>query len=190
MVTGASTADCAVILVDASKGVLPQTRRHSRIVALLGIRDVALAVNKMDMVGYDEHRFREIEQEYSPFAEQIELDRVTCVPVSALLGDNVFARSSRVRGYDGPTLMEYLDTVEVDQERMQDQPFRFPVQWVNRPVQEFRGYVGTVAAGSVRPGDEIIVLPSGRHSRADRIVTYEGDVARGGGGRGDHDHAM
>ncbi|MGZ4166122.1 MAG: sulfate adenylyltransferase subunit CysN [Solirubrobacteraceae bacterium] len=176
MVTGASTADCAVILVDARKGVLPQTRRHSRIVSLLGIRDVALAVNKMDLVGFDERRLREIEQEYRRFADQIGLDRVTCIPVSALLGDNVFVRSDRIRGYDGPTLMEYLDAVEVDQARMLDAPFRFPVQWVNRPDQEFRGYTGMVASGSVCPGDEIVVLPSGVHSRVDRIVTYDGDV--------------
>ena len=176
MATGASTADCAVILVDARKGLLTQTRRHSHIVALLGIKDVALAVNKMDLVGYSEDRFREIEDEYRGFAAEIGLERVTCIPVSALTGENVFTPSKELARLGGPTLMEYLDTVEVDQARMQSAPFRLPVQWVNRPTHEFRGYAGTIASGSIRPGDEIIVAPSGKTSVIERIVTYDGDL--------------
>jgi bifunctional enzyme CysN/CysC len=176
MVTGASTADCAVILVDARKGVLTQTRRHTYLVSLLGIREVALAVNKMDLVDYSEDRFREIEEEYRGFAAQLGLERVTCVPVSALKGDNVLVPSERLRSYRGPTLMEYLDSVKIDQQRMQAMPFRLPVQWVNRPDDTFRGYAGTIAGGTVRPGDRIVVAPSGKESRVARIVTFDGDL--------------
>ena len=176
MVTGASTADCAVILVDARRGVLTQTRRHSHIVALLGIRDVVLAVNKMDLVGYSSPRFREIEEDYRAFAAQIGLERVTSIPVSALRGDNVFHASEEMGGWGGQTLMEYLESVEVDQTRMQDASFRLPVQWVNRPSHDFRGYTGTVASGSIRPGDRVVVSPSGRESEVERIVTYDGDT--------------
>ncbi|HZU61520.1 MAG TPA: sulfate adenylyltransferase subunit CysN [Solirubrobacteraceae bacterium] len=175
MVTGASTADCAVILIDARKGILRQTRRHSHLVALLGIRDVVLAVNKMDLVGYSENRFNEIAEEYRAFGAQIGLERVVCIPVSALRGDNVFHGSDAVPGYNGPTLMGYLESVEVDQERMQSSPFRMPVQWVNRPDLDFRGYAGTIAGGVVRPQDEVVVAPSGRRTRVERIVTHEGD---------------
>jgi bifunctional enzyme CysN/CysC len=175
MVTGASTADCAVVLVDARKGVLTQTRRHSKLAALLGIRDVALAVNKMDLVDYADQRFREIESEYRAFAARIGLERVTCIPVSGLQGDNVFVRSDAVRGYHGPTLMGYLETVEVHA-AAQAAPFRMPVQWVNRPDPEFRGYAGTIASGTIRPGDRVIVAPSGRETRIARIVTYDGDL--------------
>jgi bifunctional enzyme CysN/CysC len=176
MVTGASTADCAVILIDARKGILRQTRRHSHLVALLGIRDVVLAVNKMDLVGYSESRFNEIAEEYRAFGAQIGLERVVCIPVSALKGDNVFHSSDAMPGYRGPTLMEYLESVEVDQERIQSSPFRFPVQWVNRPDLDFRGYAGTVAGGVVRAQDEVVVSPSGRRTRVERIVTHEGDL--------------
>jgi bifunctional enzyme CysN/CysC len=175
MVTGASTADCAVILIDARKGLLRQTRRHSHLVALLGIRDVVLAVNKMDLVGYSESRFNEIAEEYRGFGAQIGLERVVCIPVSALRGDNVFGPSGAIPGYRGPTLMEYLESVEVDQERMQSAPFRMPVQWVNRPDLDFRGYAGTIAGGVVRPQDEVVVAPSGRRTRVERIVSHEGD---------------
>jgi bifunctional enzyme CysN/CysC len=176
MVTGASTADCAVILVDAVKGVVGQTCRHTRIAALLGIRDVVLAVNKMDLVGYSMARLREIEARYLELADELGLDRVTCIPISALRGDNVVARSSRLSGYDGPTLIEFLEAVEVDQARMQATPFRLPVQWVNRPDGRFRGYAGMIAGGRVRPGDAIVVAPSGREARVDRVVTYDGDL--------------
>jgi bifunctional enzyme CysN/CysC len=176
MVTGASTADCAVILIDARKGILRQTRRHSHLVSLLGIRDVVLAVNKMDLVGYSESRFNEISEEYRAFGAQLGLERVVCIPVSALRGDNVFEPSDAVPGYNGPTLMQYLESVEVDQERMQSSPFRMPVQWVNRPDLDFRGYAGTIAGGVVRPQDEVVVAPSGRRTRVERIVTHEGDL--------------
>ena len=176
MVTGASTADCALILLDARKGVLTQTRRHSHIVSLLGIRDVALAVNKIDLVGYSEERFREIEEDYRAFAAGIGLDRVTCIPVSALHGDNVVERGHNLDWYSGPTLLDYLENVEIDQERMERAPFRLPVQLVLRPDAEFRGFAGTVAGGTLRPGDRVRALPSGRESTVERIVTYDGDV--------------
>jgi bifunctional enzyme CysN/CysC len=175
VVTGASTADCAVILVDATRGVLPQTRRHTRIVALLGIRDVALAINKIDLVDYSTRRLHEIEHEYRRFAAQVGLERVTCIPISALRGDNVVTRSSRTASYRGPTLIEFLETVEVDQVRMQDAPFRLPVQLVNRPDRRFRGYAGMIAAGTIRPGDPVVVAPSGTEAVIERIVTYDGD---------------
>jgi bifunctional enzyme CysN/CysC len=176
MVTGASTADCAVILVDARKGILRQTRRHSHVVALLGIRDVVLAVNKMDLVDFSESRFNEIAEEYRAFGAKIGLERVTCIPVSALRGDNVVTPSDAIAGFRGPTLMQYLETVEVDQARLQASPFRMPVQWVNRPDLDFRGYSGTIAGGIVKPGDEIIVSPSGQRTKVDRIVTHAGDL--------------
>jgi bifunctional enzyme CysN/CysC len=176
MVTGASTADCAVILLDARKGVLTQTRRHSWLVALLGLRHVVLAVNKMDLVEFAEERFREIESEYAAVAQQIELPDVRCIPVSALAGDNVVTASDNTPWYDGPTLLEYLETVEVDLERLEDAPFRMPVQLVNRPSSDFRGFMGTIAGGVVRPGDEIRVLPRDTRSTVERIVTYEGDL--------------
>ncbi len=175
MVTGASTADCAVILVDARKGILRQTRRHSHVVALLGIRDVVLAVNKMDLVDFSESRFNEIADEYRAFGAQIGLERVTCIPVSALRGDNVTTPSDAVPGFRGPTLMQYLEAVEVDQARLQFAPFRMPVQWVNRPDLDFRGYSGTIAGGHVRPGDEVVVAPSGQRTKVARIVTHAGD---------------
>ncbi|HET9114809.1 MAG TPA: sulfate adenylyltransferase subunit CysN [Gaiellaceae bacterium] len=178
MVTGASTADCALILLDARKGVLTQTRRHSYLVWLLGIRHVALAVNKMDLVEYSEERFREIEREYGAFAEQLGLEDFTLIPLSALHGENVVERSGAMPWHDGPTLMEYLETVEVDQERMQDAPFRLPVQWVNRPSSDFRGFAGTVAGGRVAPGDRVVVLPRGTETTVKRLVTYGGDLER------------
>ena len=176
MVTGASTADCAVILLDARKGVLTQTRRHSWLVALLGLRHVVLAVNKMDLVDFSEPRFREIEAEYATVAHQIGLPDVRCIPVSALAGDNVVAASENTPWYDGPTLLEYLETVEVDLERMESAPLRMPVQLVSRPSADFRGFAGTIAGGVVRPGDEIRVLPRDTRSTVERIVTYDGDL--------------
>jgi bifunctional enzyme CysN/CysC len=178
MVTGASTADCAVILVDARRGLLTQTRRHSYLVALLGIRKVALAVNKMDLVDYSESTFSDIETEYRGFAAQLGLEQVTCIPVSALRGDNVVKRSDAMPAYRGPSLMEFLDAVELEPERMQSEPFRLPVQWANRPNLDFRGYAGTIASGVLEPGDRVVVAPSGRETSVTRIVTYDGDLER------------
>jgi bifunctional enzyme CysN/CysC len=183
MVTGASTADCAVILLDARKGVLTQTRRHSWLVALLGIRHVVLAVNKMDLVGFAEPRFREIEAEYARVAEQIGLPDVQCIPVSALDGDNVVERSGSTPWYDGPTLLGYLEDVEVDLERLEAAPFRMAVQLVSRPSADFRGFAGTIAGGRVRPGDEIRVLPRDSRSTVERIVTYDGDLEEAAAGQ-------
>ncbi|NLG78154.1 MAG: sulfate adenylyltransferase subunit CysN [Xanthomonadaceae bacterium] len=175
MVTGASTADVAVILIDARKGVLTQTRRHSYIVSLLGIKHVVLAINKMDLVGFSKEIFDAIVQEYRDFSEQVGLEHVTAIPLSALKGDNMLERSARTPWYDGPTLMSYLETVEIEDD-LQAKPFRLPVQWVNRPNQNFRGFAGTIASGVVRVGDAIRALPSGRQSRVARIVTYDGDL--------------
>jgi bifunctional enzyme CysN/CysC len=178
MVTGASNADCAVILIDARKGILTQTRRHSYIVSLLGIRHVALAVNKMDLIDFSETRFREIETDYRVLAGRLGLPDIRCIPVSALRGDNILATSGNTPWYDGPTLMGYLEGVEVDEQRMQSAPFRMPVQWVNRPDLDFRGYAGTIAGGEITPGKRVCVLPSGRESTVTRIVTYDGELAR------------
>ncbi len=176
MVTGASTADCAVILVDARKGVLTQTRRHSYLASLVGIRSVALVVNKMDLVAHAEPAFRAIDEEYRAFATTLGLDGVTCIPVSALEGDNVRVHSERMPWYTGPTLLEYLETVATPEESRQLAPFRLPVQWVNRPALDFRGFAGTVLSGSVRPGDRVRVLPSGHTTAVSRIVTADGDL--------------
>jgi bifunctional enzyme CysN/CysC len=176
MVTGASTADAAVLLVDARKGVLTQTRRHSHLMALLGIRHVALAVNKMDLVDHSERRFREIEAQYTAFAERIGLPEVTAIPVSALGGDNILVPSANMPWHRGATLIGWLETVEVDEARQQKRPFRFPVQWINRPDADFRGIAGTIASGTVRPGDRVRVQPSGRESRVARIATAAGDL--------------
>jgi bifunctional enzyme CysN/CysC len=183
MVTGASTADCALILVDARKGVLTQTRRHSYLVWLLGIRHVAVAINKMDLVDFSQERFGEIEREYGAFAEQLGLEEVTLIPMSALRGDNIVDASTSMPWYDGPTLMQYLEAVEIDQERMQDAPFRLPVQWVNRPTSEFRGFTGTIAGGSVGAGDRVVVQPRGQETTVARVVTYDGDLERGVAGQ-------
>jgi bifunctional enzyme CysN/CysC len=176
MVTGASTADCAVILIDARKGVLRQTRRHSYLVSMLGIPHVVVAVNKMDQVDYSPERFAEIERDYLDVTERIKLPHVTCIPVSALRGENVLVRGERTPWYHGPSLMEYLEDIEVERP-MLDSPFRMPVQWVNRASSDFRGFAGTVVSGTVRPGDEIVVAPSGSRSRVKRIVTQDGDLA-------------
>ena len=178
MVTGASTADLAVILVDARKGMLTQTRRHAFLVALLGIRQIVLAVNKMDLVGYEQGVFDAIEADFRRFATQVELDAITCIPVSAVAGDNVVARSARMAWYAGPPLLEHLETVALADAAVQ-LPFRLPVQWVNRPHPDFRGFCGLVASGSVRRGDVVRVLPSGRRSSVARILVgdREADVA-------------
>ena len=175
MVTGASTADVAVILIDARKGVLTQTRRHSYLVSLLGIKRVVVAVNKMDLVEFSHERFDEIEAEYREFAAQIGLEHMTFIPMSALKGDNVTERSAHTDWYDGPTLIGFLETVPVDDERA-DGPLRFPVQWVNRPNLDFRGFSGEIVGGTVHPGDAVRVLPAGTTSTIDRIVTMDGDL--------------
>ncbi len=175
MVTGASTADLAVILIDARKGVLTQTRRHSYLVSLMGISRVVLAVNKMDLVDYSEDVFGKIDEEYRDFAREVGLRHVVSIPMSALKGDNVLTKSDKMPWYDGPVLMEYLEAVEVSGNR-QSKPFRMPVQWVNRPRHDFRGFTGTIASGTVHPGDRIRVLPAGTESTVDRVVTYDGDL--------------
>jgi bifunctional enzyme CysN/CysC len=175
MVTGASTADVAVILIDARQGVLTQTRRHSFLVSLLGIKKVVLAVNKLDLVDYSRERFDEIVADYRAFAAEIELNDVTPIPMSALRGDNITEPSQNTPWYEGPSLIEYLETVEVE-EAPRGAPFRMPVQWVNRPDLDFRGFAGLVVGGTVRPGDGIRVLPGGRTSTVERIVTRDGDL--------------
>jgi len=175
MVTGASTADAAVILIDARKGVLTQTRRHSYLVSLLGIRNVVLAVNKMDLVGWDQAVFDAIVADYRAFAEQIGLKVFTPIPISGLGGDNIASRSEATPWFDGPILMDWLEGVEVEDD-LQAKPFRMPVQWVNRPNLDFRGFSGLIASGTIKPGDRIRALPSGRESRVSRIVTLPGDL--------------
>ncbi len=175
MVTGASTADVAVLMVDARKGVLTQTRRHSYLVSLLGIRKVVVAINKMDLVDYSEEIYNAIVTEFGEFAEQIGLSDITYVPVSALKGDNIVEYSVATPWYDGPTLMTYLEDVPVDDD-VAAGPFRMPVQWVNRPNLDFRGFSGRIVGGSIKPGDPIRVLPAGTTSTVDRIVTMDGDL--------------
>jgi bifunctional enzyme CysN/CysC len=176
MVTGASTADLAVILIDARKGVLTQTRRHSYLAALLGIRHIVVAVNKMDLVGYSQEIFTQIERDYRGFAEQIKLEAITCIPVSAVAGDNVTTRSDRTAWYSGPALLEHLETIEVP-DPAQSGAFRMPVQWVNRPNADFRGFAGLIASGVVRRGDALRVLPSGRTSTVARVFSGEGEAS-------------
>ncbi len=176
MATGASNCDFAVLLVDARSGVLTQTRRHACILSLLGIRKIALAVNKMDLVDFDQARFEAIAADFSSFVEPLKFDRVTSIPVSALKGDNVIHPSAHMHWYHGPTLLAHLETVDVDRGG-EARPFRFPVQWVNRPHLDFRGYAGTVASGVVRPGDEVAIHPSGKRAHVARIVTADGDLA-------------
>lgn len=177
MVTGASTAQVAVILIDARKGVLTQTRRHSYLVSLVGIRHVVLAINKMDLVDYNEERFAEIRREYEAFAAGLGFDQIAAIPLSALQGDNVLQRSERTPWYQGPTLMDYLETVQVA-DVAEQKPFRMRVQWVNRPNLDFRGFCGTLASGIIHPGDEVVIASSGRTSKVARIVTMDGDLPR------------
>ena len=178
MATGASTADAAVLLVDARKGVLTQTRRHSTIVSLLGIRHVVLAVNKMDMVEWDRAVFERIAEDYRAFAHGLGIRDVACIPVSALTGDNVTTPSASMDWYKGPTLLAQLETMEVSSDAL-NRPFRLPVQWVNRPDQHFRGFSGTIAGGTVRPGDPVAILPSGQTTTVARVVTMDGDLEEG-----------
>jgi bifunctional enzyme CysN/CysC len=176
MVTGASTADLAVILIDARKGVLVQTRRHSYLAHLIGIRNIVLAVNKMDLVDYDQGVFDAIVEDYAGFAKSIGIENFTAMPISGFKGDNVTGPSANTPWYKGPSLMEHLETVEVDAAADIAKPFRMAVQWVNRPNLDFRGFSGLIATGTVKPGDAIRVLPSGKTSTVSRIVTLDGDL--------------
>ncbi len=183
MVTGASTADVAVILVDARKGLLAQTRRHSTIVSLVGIRHVVLAINKLDAVDYSREVFERIDADYRVFAEKLGFASITSIPLSALRGDNMTeAPSANTPWYRGPSLLGHLETVEVTAPAAQG-PLRFPVQWVNRPDADFRGFSGRVLGGGVKPGDAVRVLPSGRTSRVARVVTFDGDLDQAAYGR-------
>ena len=175
MVTGASTADVAVILVDAKQGVLVQTRRHSFLTSLLGVKHVVLAVNKMDLIDYDEEAYQLIVEDYRSFSKKLNFDSITPIPLSALKGDNVIKRSSQTNWYKGPTLLGYLETVDIFAER-RDEPFRFPVQWVNRPNSDFRGFSGSVISGGVQVGDEIRVLPSGQTAVVETIVLFDQEL--------------
>jgi bifunctional enzyme CysN/CysC len=177
MVTGASTADLAIILIDARKGVLTQTRRHSYIVSLLGIRHVVLAVNKMDAVDYAEATFNSIVADYRAFAQQVGLSAITAIPVSALRGENITDHSTLMPWYTGPALMAHLESVRVE-DRVEHAPLRLPVQWVNRPNSEFRGFAGQIASGHVSVGDKLRALPSGKEAIVARIVTYDGDLPK------------
>jgi bifunctional enzyme CysN/CysC len=174
MVTGASTADCAVILIDARKGVLQQTRRHSFLVHLLGIRHVVLAVNKMDLVGYDQSTFEHIVTDYRSFAQSIAIDDFTAIPISGFKGDNITALSSNMPWYSGPTLIAHLENVEVAATAAQERALRMPVQWVNRPNLDFRGFAGLITSGTVRPGDAVRIVPSGKTSAVKSIETFDG----------------
>jgi sulfate adenylyltransferase large subunit len=175
MVTGASTAELAIILVDARNSVLEQSRRHACIASLVGIPHFLVAVNKMDLVGYDRDVFERIRSEFGEFLERLDVRHASFIPISALHGDNVVTRSRNMAWYHGPSLLEHLETVEVDDPAARA-PFRLPVQRVIRPDQDFRGYAGQIASGSVRPGDEVTVLPSGRRTRVERITTFNGDL--------------
>jgi bifunctional enzyme CysN/CysC len=176
MVTGASTADLAVILIDARKGVLTQTRRHSFLAHLLGIKHIVLAVNKMDLVGYDKAIFDRITLAYRAFATEIGITSFTAIPISGFKGDNITALSDNTPWFKGPALIEHLEGVEVAAQRDGNSDFRLPVQWVNRPNLDFRGFSGQIAGGSVKPGDAVRVLPSGKTTTVSRIVTLDGDL--------------
>jgi bifunctional enzyme CysN/CysC len=176
MVTGASTADAAVILIDARKGVLTQTRRHSYLVHLLGIRNIVLAVNKMDLVGYDQSVFDRIVEDYAEFAGQAGIAEFTAIPLSGLKGDNIMSRSAAISWYDGPALLEHLESIPVAQQEAASAPFRMAVQWVSRPNHDFRGFAGRIASGRVHVGDAVSILPAGRKTFIERIVTFDGDL--------------
>lgn len=176
MVTGASTADVAILMVDARKGILTQTRRHSYLASLLGIRKVVVAINKMDLVEYAQGVYQKICNDYLDFSKQIEIEDITFIPMSAFKGDNITGQSAAMPWYRGTTLMGYLETVPVDEARMAALPFRMPVQWVNRPNLDFRGFAGTIASGKIRQGDRVRVLPSGKEATIARIVTMDGDL--------------
>ncbi|MDC1429226.1 sulfate adenylyltransferase subunit CysN [Emcibacteraceae bacterium] len=174
MATGASTADLAILMIDARKGILTQTRRHSFIVSLLGIKNVVLAINKMDLVDYDQKIFDQIDKDYREFSSSLGFNNIVSIPMSALEGDNVLERSDNTKWYKGPLLMEHLEEVKIDTDTTA-QPFRLPVQWVNRPNLDFRGFSGAIASGSINVGDEIIALPSAKTSKVSQIVGVKGD---------------
>ena len=178
MVTGASTAELAVILIDARKGILTQTRRHSYLVHLLGIKNIVLAVNKMDLVGYDQATYDQIVADYTEFAASIGITDFTAIPISGFKGDNITGPSDNTPWYDGVSLMTHLETVELDQSADQTADFRMPVQWVNRPNLDFRGFSGKIVSGQVTTGDDVRILPSGKTTQVDRIVTMDGDLQR------------
>ena len=178
MVTGASTAELAVILIDARKGILTQTRRHSYLVHLLDIKNIVLAVNKMDLVGYDQATYDQIVADYTEFAASIGITDFTAIPISGFKGDNITAASDNTPWYDGVSLMTHLETVELDQSTDQTADFRMPVQWVNRPNLDFRGFSGKIVSGQVAAGDDVRILPSGKTTQVDRIVTMDGDLQR------------
>jgi sulfate adenylyltransferase large subunit len=175
MVTGASTANLAIILIDARKGVITQTKRHTFIVSLLGIKHVILAVNKMDLMDYSEEVFDSICRDYGNFITSLDVPEVTSIPLSALKGDNVVDRSEKMPWYQGPTLLDFLETVHVSSDA-NFSDFRFPVQFVNRPSLDFRGFTGRVTSGIIAPGDKIIALPSGKQSTVKEIIAYDGDL--------------
>ena len=177
MATGASTADLAVILIDATKGLLAQTRRHAFIASVLGIKHVLAAVNKMDLAEYREDLFLKLKDDFVTLAAQLGITNVQCIPISALEGDNIVERSARMRWYDGPTLLEHLETVPLPESDSLE-GFRFPIQSVIRPDANFRGFAGRIASGVVRPGDSVVALPSGQKTRVHSIVTYDGDLPR------------
>jgi len=177
MVTGASTADLAIILLDARKGTVEQSKRHAFISALLGIPHLVVAVNKMDLVDYSAARFAELVEEFAGFAGKLDVSDITYIPISALKGDNVVDRSDRLDWHDGPTLLGHLEQVEVSYDHPHDVPARFPVQWVVKPaVGDYRGYAGQLASGALRPGDDVVVLPGGRRTRIAGIDTFEGEL--------------
>src|SRR5207342_1160897 len=178
MVTGASTADLALLLVDARKGVLTQTRRHSYLAKLVGIRRFVLAVNKMDLIDFDRATFDAIVDDYMHFAATIGIDHFTPIPLSGLNGDNVCSLSAKTPWHHRGTLLEHLETVPLNVHADLAKPFRMPVQWVNRPNQDFRGFAGQVASGTVAPGDEVRILPSGRQTRIERLITADGELDR------------
>lgn len=175
MITGGSTANLAIILVDARTGVITQTRRHTYLVSLLGIKHVVLAVNKMDLVGYNQETFRKIVNEYLNFSRPLNIPDITCIPLSALKGDNVVESSENMGWYTGKSLLDFLETVHIGSDKNFDD-FRYPVQYVLRPNLDFRGFSGTVASGIIRKGDEVMALPSGKKSRIKSIVTYDGEL--------------
>jgi len=182
MATGASNADLALILIDAESGFTAQTRRHSLLVSMLGVRRIVVAVNKMDLVGWSQQRFAEIEREFRSFARDFDVDNVVIIPLSARAGDNVVRRSANMRWYGGPTLLEHLENVSITPKRT-DSALRMPVQWVNRPDANFRGYSGTIAGGVARPGQRVHLLPSGQSAQISRIVTADGDLAEARSGQ-------
>ena len=175
MITGGSTANLAIILVDARAGVITQTRRHTYLVSLLGIHHVVLAVNKMDLVNYDKAVFDKIVADYKAFVAPLGIEDITCIPLSALEGDNVVEKSDRTPWYEGPSLLDFLETVPIDRDRNYEN-FRYPVQYVLRPNQDFRGFCGKVASGVVHKGDTVMALPSRKTSKVQRIVTYDGEI--------------